>query len=159
MLLLLVEGCNHNLVSTANLAGQKTIEGIYNSTSIPEDSAQREFLYFDGRGIVYYLTDTAFSSAKQKQRLTKYASKTSVSIIADSVFFRLDSFYIGRSTFSATVFNGKKIIGEEKIYYHNLMQKYSGSIQNDTLKFNRLSVSMRKDTTYRTVKFVRYIGN
>lgn len=105
------------------------------------------------------MTDTSYSIAKQKQRIVKYATKTSVSIVQDSIVFRLDSFYIGKSTFNATVFDGHKINGEEKIYYHELMQKYSGTIQNDTIEFNRLSVSLRKDSTYQKVEFVKYTGN
>jgi hypothetical protein len=150
-------GCRYKLFSTAN--HPKSNDGLFSNISIPEDTLQREFLYFDGKGLVYYMTDTCYFVEKQKQRIIKYAAKSDVSIMNDSIFFKLDSFYIGKGTFSVTIFNGKKIYGEEKVYYHELMQKYSGISHNDTLKLNRLSVSMRKDSSYQEVTFVKYIGN
>lgn len=137
---------------------RKSLQGLFINTLVETDGPRKEFLYFDGKGLVYYMSDTTYPVQKQEQRIIEYATRAKVSFLKDSIIFKLDSFYIGTSTFSATVFNGKRITGEEKIYYHELKTKYSGVNHNDTLYFYEFSVSMQKDTTYSKSTYTRYLN-
>lgn len=137
----------------------KPIQGLFVSTLIETDGPTKEFLYFDTKGFVYYWSDSTYPAKKQEQRILAYGTKANVSFLKDSIIFKLDSFFIGTSSFSATAFDGKKITGEEKMYYHELKTRYSGILHNDTLDFNKFTVSMQKDTTDSKATFARYRGN
>lgn len=153
-----VIGCSPQEHILNNRIESDRIVGLYCNGSIQlEDRIQKEFLYFDGNGLVYYLVDSIHSSKVEMQRVLENATKAKISVIEDSIIFELDSFFIGKGTFEATIFDEKVIYGEDKIYYHDLMQKYCGTYRNDTLQLSILSVSMKKDTLHSSATYTRYL--